>query len=102
MRDPVAINTARLVVNQSNSTTSGSSSATSVVDSSAAKLSVRVGPRGLEIVSLEVHPGWTEASRTQSADRLALRYVNGSAAVDIVLTSTGAGISSSVVAGSDR
>ena len=103
--DAIAINTARVVVNQSNIVSTGpsrSSESRSVVDSSAAKLVVRLAGGGLEIVSVDVRPGWTEASRSQSADRLALRYVSGTSTVDITLTSNGTAIASSVVTSSDR
>ena len=64
--DAVSINTARVIVNQSNVVSTGGgtgSSASSVVDSDAARVAVRLGASGIEIASLDVHPGWTEASR---------------------------------------
>lgn len=103
--DAVSINTARVIVNQSNVVSTGGgtgSSASSVVDSDAARVAVRLGASGIEIASLDVHPGWTEASRSQSPQQLLLRYVSGASVVDITLTSNGTSISSSVVASSDR
>jgi hypothetical protein len=108
----VSINTARVVVNQSNvavntggvsSGSSGSaSSAGSVVESDAAVVVVQRTPAGLEIVSLDVRPGWTEAVRSQTPDRLTLRYVLGASAVDISVWASGSGVASSVVASFDR
>jgi hypothetical protein len=103
--DAVSINSARVIVNQSNVVSTGGgtgSSASSVVDSDAARVAVRLGANGIEIASLDVHPGWTEASRSQSPQQLLLRYVSGASVVDITLTSNGTSISSSVVASSDR
>ena len=105
MPDAVAINTARVVVNQSNVVStvgSSGSSVSSVVDGNAAHIVVRLGASGIEIVSLDVHPGWTEKSRSQSAQQLVLQYVSGSSSVDITLTSNGRSISSSVVSSADR
>jgi hypothetical protein len=106
--DPVSIHTARVVVNQSNvvntggSSGSSTSSARSVVESEAAVLVVQQSLSGLEIVSLDVRPGWVEAARSDSPERLTLRYVLGTAAVDISVWSNGSGIASSVSSGFDR
>jgi hypothetical protein len=103
--DAVAINTARVIVNQSNVVSTGGATgsyAHSVVDCDAARLEVRLGVSGIEITSVDVHPGWTEASRSQSPQQLLLRYVSGASVVDITLTSNGTSISSSVIASSDR
>jgi len=103
--DPVSINTARVVVNQSNVVNTGgstSSAARSIVQSEAAVLVVQQSPSGLEIVSLDVRPGWVEAARSDTRERLTLRYVLGTAVVDINVWSTGGGISSSVRSGFDR
>ena len=99
-----SIGTARVVVNQSNTAvqTGASSSSRSVVDSEAAHLVVQQGSAGLEIASLDVTPGWTEAARAESPTEITLRYVLGSSAVDFKIWSNGAGISSSVSASSDR
>ncbi len=105
MPDAIAINTARVVVNQSNVVSTGGatgSSTGSVIESDAVRLVVRLGASGIEIASLDVHPGWTEASRSESPQQLLLRYVSGSSAVDIKLTSNGRSISSSVVASADH
>ena len=106
MPDPPSINTARVVVNQSNTVSSsgGSSSASSdsVVDSDAARLVVHQASAGLEIVSLDVKPGWAETSRSASPNELVLRYVSGTSAVDIRVWSNGPGISTSVSSSSDR
>ena len=99
-----SIDTARVVVNQSNVAvnTGGTSSSRSTVDSAAAHLEVQQGATGLEIASLDVRPGWTEAARTESPTEITLRYVLGSSAVDIRIWANGAAISSSVSASSDR
>ena len=58
--DAVSINSARVIVNQSNVVSTGGgtgSSASSVVDSDAARVAVRLGANGIEIASLDVHPG---------------------------------------------
>ncbi len=106
MPDPPSINTARVVINQSNVAVSGSggstSSSRSVVDSDAARLVVQQGASGLEIASLDVKPGWTEAARAQTPSEITLRYLSGSSAVDIKIWSNGAGISSSVSSSADR
>ena len=91
--------------NQSNVVSTGGasgSSAGSVVDSDAVHLVARLGPAGIDIVELDVHPGWTEASRSQSPQQVALRYVSGTSVIDIKLTSNGTSISSSVISSSDR
>jgi hypothetical protein len=108
--DAVSINAARVVVNQSvnqsnvavNTGGSSSSSARSVVKSDAAVLVVQGSPSGIEVVSLEVRPGWVEAARSQTSDRLTLRYVLGTAAVDISVWANGSGLASSVSSSFDR
>jgi len=102
--EPPSIDTARVVVNQSNVAvnTGGSSASRSVVDSAAARLEVQQGATGLELASLDVKPGWSEAARAESPTEITLRYVLGSSSVDIRIWSEGAGISSSVSASSDR
>jgi hypothetical protein len=101
--EPLSIDTARVVVNQSNvAVGSGSSSSRSIVDSSAARLVVQRDAAGLEIASLDVKPGWAEAARTESPTQITLRYVLGSSSVDIKIWADGAGISSSVASSSDR
>ena len=102
--EPPSIDTARVVVNQSNVAVNagGSSSSRSIVDSAAAHLVVQQGATGLEIASLDVKPGWIEAARAESPTEITLRYVLGSSAVDIRIWANGAGISSSVSASSDR
>ena len=104
--DAVSINAARVVVNQSNVAVntggSSSSSARSVVESDAAVLVVQGSPSGIEVVSLEVRPGWVEAARSQTPDRLSLRYVLGTAAVDISVWANGSGLASSVSSSFDR
>ena len=104
MPEPPSIDTARVVVNQSNVAvnTGGSSSSRSIVDSAAAHLVVQQGATGLEIASLDVKPGWIEAARAESPTEITLHYVLGSSAVDIRIWANGAGISSSVSASSDR
>ena len=105
MPDSPSINTARVVVNQSNITSTGGASgseSSSVVDSDAARVVVRRSPAGLELVSLDVKPGWVESARSQTAQELLLRYVSGTSAVDIKVWSNGAGISSSVSSSADR
>ena len=98
--DAVSINAARVVVNQSNVAVntggSSSSSARSIVESDAAVLVVQGSSTGIEVVSLEVRPGWVEAARSQTPDRLTLRYVLGTAAVDISVWASGSGLASSV------
>ena len=102
--EPPSIDTARVVVNQSNVAVNsgGSTSSRSVIDSAAARLEVHQGATGLEIASLDVKPGWTEAARAESPTEITLRYVLGSSSVDIRVWGNGAGISSSVSASSDR
>jgi hypothetical protein len=104
--DAVSINAARVVVNQSNvavnTGSSSSSSARSVVESDAAVLVVQGSPSGIEVVSLEVRPGWVEAARSQTPDRLTLRYVLGTTAVDISVWASGSGLASSVTSSFDR
>lgn len=102
--EPPSIDTARVVVNQSNVAvnTGGSSASRSVIDSAAARLEVQQGATGLELASLDVKPGWSEAARAESPTEITLRYVLGSSSVDIRIWSSGAGISSSVSASSDR
>ncbi len=106
MSNPPSINTARVVINQSNVANSGgggsASSSHSVIDSDAAHLVVQQGAAGLEIASLDVKPGWTEAARAQTPNEITLRYLSGSSAVDIKIWSNGAGISSSVSTSADR
>ena len=101
MPDPPSIDTARVVVKQSN-TASSSGGSESVVESDAARLVVHQSAGAIEIVSLDVKPGWVESARTQSPQELALRYVSGSSAVDITVRSNGAGVSSSVITSADR
>jgi hypothetical protein len=102
----VSINAARVVVNQSNVAVntggSSSSSARSVVESDAAVLVVQGSSTGIEVVSLEVRPGWVETTRSQTPDRLTLRYVLGTAAVDISVWASGSGLASSVSSSVDR
>ena len=104
--DAVSINAARVVVNQSNVAVntggSSSSSARSVVESDAAVLVVQGSSTGIEVVSLEVRPGWVETTRSQTPDRLTLRYVLGTAAVDISVWASGSGLASSVSSSVDR
>jgi hypothetical protein len=102
--EPPSIDTARVVVNQSNVAvnTGGSSSSRSIVHSAAADLVVQQGATGLEIASLELNPGWIESARAESPTEITLRYVLGSSAIDIRIWANGAGISSSVSASSDR
>ncbi len=106
MPNPPSINTARVVINQSNVVNSGgggsASSSHSVIDSDAAHLVIQQGAVGLEIASLDVKPGWTESARAQTANEITLRYLSGSSAVDIKIWSNGAGISSSVSTSADR
>ena len=104
--DAVSINTARVVINQSNVAVdtggSASSSARSVVESDAAVLIVQGSASGIEVVSLEVRPGWVEAARSHTPERLTLRYVLGTTAVDMSVWANGGGLSSSVSSSSDR
>jgi hypothetical protein len=104
--DEVSINVARVVVNQSNVAVntggSSTSSARSVVESDAAVLVVRESPLGIEVVSLEVRPGWVEAARSHTPQRLTLRYVLGTTAVDISVWANGSGLASSVSSSFDR
>ena len=110
MPDLPSINTARVVVNQSNivntggsnSESSSSGSSESIVDSDAARLVVHRSLGGLAIVSLDVKPGWEETTRSESPEELVFRYVSGSSTVDIRVWSNGSGISSSVSSSFDR
>jgi hypothetical protein len=65
-------------------------------------LVVQETPSGLEVVSLDVRPGWVEAARSHTPQRLSLRYVLGTSAVDITVWADGSGLASSVSSSFDR